>query len=72
MKFVYQRAEHILSWLGEEYENSREAFEALQAILKVGIKRFVHSGPEEWTIHTVPSDETVRKVLAVIKLFSRE
>jgi hypothetical protein len=72
MKFVYKCAKSVLSWLGEEYENSREAFESLQVIIKVGLKRFVHNGPEEWTIHTKTSDETVGKTLAIIKLFSRE
>ena len=72
MKFVYQRASQVLSWLGEEYENSTEAFESLREILTVGVKPFIHKGPAPWTIETLPSDKVVRKILAIIQLFSRE
>jgi len=71
MKLVYQSAKGVVAWLGEEYDQSREAFKLLQSFRKVGVQKTIYYCPEPWTREIVLPNDVVQKTHALIKLFGR-
>lgn len=72
MKLVYQQAAGVITWLGEEYDDSREAFKILQSLKEVGVAKSIYVGHDSPTEGANLSDDIVEKIHAVIKLFMRE
>jgi hypothetical protein len=72
MKLVYQRAQGVASWLGDEYDDSRGAFELLRAFRQLGVQKSLYDGPEPWTLAMTLPSSSVQKTHAIIKLFRRE
>jgi hypothetical protein len=72
MKLVYQLASGVISWLGEEYNDSREAFKLLQSILDVGLRKSICGELKPCTPAMALPDDIVRKASALVKLFTRE
>jgi hypothetical protein len=71
MKQVYQKAEGVISWLGEEYQESRTAFKLLQSFLKNGVVKTFYDQPEPWTPeYTIPED-MAQDMLTVFNLYQR-
>lgn len=72
MKLVYQCAMKVVVWLGEEYNDSREAFRLLQSFREVGVRKSIFDRPESWTHSTILPNDIIQKIYALKKLFERE
>ena len=72
MKIVYQEAIGVVTWLGPEYDESRNAFKLLRSFLKNGIKKTVYDGTEPADLHEAAPESVVKDTHAVIKLFNRQ
>ena len=72
MNVIYQQAQGVVSWLGEEYNHSADAFKLLEAFRDTGVVKSVYGGPEPVPSDFVLDDSAVHKVHAIIKLFARE
>ena len=72
MKIVYQEATGVVAWLGEEYNESRNAFKLLRSFLTNGIKETVYDGTEPADPHEAAPESVVKDTYAIIKLFNRQ
>jgi len=71
MRRVYQKAHGVISWLGEDYQESRKAFKLLRSFLDIGVVKTFYDQPEPWTPDfTVPEDQA-QDMLAVFNLYQR-
>jgi hypothetical protein len=71
MKQVYQKAEGVISWLGDEYQESRKAFKLLQSFLKNGVVKTFYDKPEPWTPNFTVPEDLAQDMLAVFNLYQR-
>lgn len=68
MRLVYEKAEKVTAWLGEEYQNSEKAFKFFRSLLKRGVKKTMSKSWIPWR----DIEEIKWDVWAVIRLFSRD
>jgi len=69
MKTIYKTASRVVTWLGDEYENSAVAFRAFRSILDVGARKTFYDG--HWQLTSELDQEGIRKAWALILLYSR-
>ncbi|RDW80972.1 hypothetical protein BP5796_05670 [Coleophoma crateriformis] len=68
MKLVYEKATRVITWLGEEYDCSEDAFKFFHSVLKRGVPKTMSESWVPWR----SSIHIQREARAVMKLFARD